>query len=212
MRRTWITAVVALLTLTLTSCSIVTPDKRPDDQKLRDGINLLLRDFSDHHAPLMNWDVAMVKQQISHPLPQGYATEAGWTLEWQTYVQGELNKVVIPWSIIGQLPNKFAMDIDNYSGGKIVPQSTEIEVRRAQQGKDYYLAGIVHIRASQSDPNWIIFTSVPYLPFTDTAYGFAHRADGKWSVNDFGTATVGCGHVPNSIIAEFGMSCPPGSN
>ena len=27
---------------------------------------------------------------------KGYATEAGWTLEWNKYVQGELNKVVIP--------------------------------------------------------------------------------------------------------------------
>jgi hypothetical protein len=212
MKRAPVIAGALLLALILSGCSIVTPDKRPDDQKLRDGINLLLRDFSDHHAQLMNWNLALVKQQIEHPLPKGYATEAGWTLEWNKYVQGELNKVVIPWSIIGQLPNKFALDIDNYSGGKIVPQSTEIEVRRAQQGKDYYLAGIVHIRASQSDPNWIIFTSVPYLPFTDTAYGFAHRADGKWSVNDFGTATVGCGRVPISIITEFGMSCPPGRN
>ena len=199
------------MAVVLSGCSIVTPDRRPDDEKLRDGINLLLRDFTDHHAQLINWNEVMVKKQIGRPLPKGYASEAGWTLEWKDYVQGQLPKVVIPWSIIGQLPNKFVLDIENYSGGKVVPQSTEIEVRHAQQGSDYFLAGIVHMRASQSDPNWIIFTSVPYLPFTDTAYGFAHRAGGNWKITDFGTATVGCGRVPAPIQREFGMSCPPGS-
>ena len=211
MRRATTGFLALVLALVLSGCSIVTPDKRPDDEKLRDGINLLLRDFTDRHPELVNWKESMVKKQIEQRLPTGYATEAGWTLEWKSYVQGELPKVVVPWSIIGQFPNNFALDIENYTGGKIVAQSTEVEIKHAQQGKDYYLAGIVHIRSSQTDPNWIIFTSVPYLPFTDTAYGFAHRTGGTWRISDFGTATVGCGRVPPTIQREFGMSCPPGS-
>lgn len=198
-----------LLVLTLSACSVLTPDKRPDDEKLRDGINLLMRDLTDRHPQLINWKPDLVKQQINQPLPKGYATEAGWTLEWKDYLPGQLPKVVVPWSIIGQYPNKFALDIDNYSGGKLVAQSTEVEVRHAQLGSDYYLAAIVHMRSSTTNPNWIIFTSVPYLPITDTAYGFAHRTQGSWKIDDFGTATVGCGRVPNSILREFGMSCPP---
>jgi len=211
-RKIGFSSLALLLALAVTGCSVVTPDKRPDDQRLRDGINLLLRNFTDHHADLINWKMDQVKAQISKKLPTGFASEAGWTLKWSNYTQGELPQVVIPWSMVGQYPNHYVLDIDNYSGGKIVPQTTAVEVSHAQSGNDIYLAGIVHQRSAKSDSNWIIFTSVPYLPFTDIAYGFAHRSDGKWSIVDFGTATVGCGRVPATIQSEFGMSCPTGSN
>ena len=212
MKRTSYLAVVLLAAFALSACSVVTPDKRPDDEKLRDGINLLTRDFTDHHPGLINWNPTAVKAQIAKKLPTGFATEAGWTLKWSDYSPGELPQVVVPWAMVGQYPNHFALDIDNYSGGKIVAQTTAVEVTRAQTGRDIYLAAIVHQRSAKSDPGWIIFTSVPYLPFTDMAYGFAHKSDGKWRIVDFGTATVGCGRVPTRIQSEFGMSCPPGSN
>ena len=48
-------AMVALLTVVLTGCSVLTPDKRPDDERLRDGINLLLR------ATTRSWLIGMRK-------------------------------------------------------------------------------------------------------------------------------------------------------
>ena len=201
-------AMVALLTVVLTGCSVLAPDKRPDDERLRDGINLLLRDFNSNHPKLVNWDAEIVKKQISKNLPKGFATEAGWTIQWESFTKGELPQVVVPWSMVGQYPTKFRTDANNYSGGDRVPESIRGEIKKAQLKDDFYLAGIVNLRASTQNPNWVIFTSVPYLPFTDIAYGFAHRINGRWIIDDFGTATVGCESVPTNILIEFDLSCP----
>ncbi|MEI6648137.1 MAG: hypothetical protein WCO08_00710 [Actinomycetes bacterium] len=198
----------AVLILVLSSCAMATGEERPTDAKLRDGINLLLTNFTARHPELRTWDASAVKHQIAAPLPKGLATEAGWTLSWSNATSKELSRVVIPWTILGQYPNHFALDSARYTGGKAVPDSVAIEIRKIQQGSDEFFAAIVHLRFSSVDPTWLIFESVPYLPVTDNAYGWAHLRQGKWAVIDFGTATVGCGRVSTAIQKEFGMDCP----
>ena len=194
--------------LALTSCAVNTPDARPDDSRIRDTINLLLEDMQAHHPDLVNWKSQSVKAEINRKLPTGKATEAGWTLNWPSYGPGELPQDVLPWSLIGQYPNHYSLDTNNYSGGSIVKQSVATQIESAQLKGDTYFAAIVHIRQSQKDPTWIIFTSVPYLPITDIAYGWAHLENKKWVIKDFGTALVGCTSVPIEIQHEFGLSCP----
>ncbi len=201
-------ALGAILVLLLSSCALATGQERPTDSKLRDGINLLLTNFTAKHPQLQTWDLAAVKKQISLPLPKGLATEAGWTLEWPQASTKELSRVVIPWTILGQYPNKFALDSTRYSGGKNVPDSVAVEIRNIQLGSDDFFAGVVHLRYSTINPAWLIFETIPYLPVTDDAYGWAHVDQGKWKVIDFGTAIVGCGKVPQPIQNEFGMGCP----
>ena len=193
--------------LVLAAC-LPSGNARPDDPKLRDGIKLLVTNFSASHPQLVNWDAAAVKSQIAQPLPRGLATEAGWTIVWPQATTGQLSRVVIPWTILGQYPSKFAPDSNNYSGIKLVPDSIAVQIRKLQQGGDEYFAAIVNQRFSTKDSSWLIFTSIPYLPVTDNAYGWAHLVAGKWQIVDFGTATVGCGKVPAEVQAEFGMSCP----
>ena len=198
----------AILVLILTSCAMGTGEERPADSKLRDGINLLLTNFTARHPELQTWDLPAVKKQIAAPLPKGLATEAGWTLVWPNATSNELSRVVIPWTILGQYPSKFAMDSTRYTGGKAVPDSVAIEIRKLQQNSDEFFAAVVHLRYSAINPSWLIFETIPYLPVTDDAYGWAHISEGKWSVIDFGTAIVGCGKVPGPIQQEFGMGCP----
>jgi hypothetical protein len=208
MKRKALVSTLLVSLLLLAGCAVNTPDARPDDSRIRDTINLLIEDMAAHHPDLVSWKQDVVKKQIARKLPVGKATEAGWTLTWPNYAAGELPQVVLPWSMIGQYPNHFALDTDNYSGGSLVKQSVATQIQDAQLKGDTYLAAIVHIRQSIKDPNWIIFTSVPYLPITDIAYGWAHQVDKKWNISDFGTALVGCGKVPSQVQAEFGMSCP----
>ena len=80
-------------------------------------------------------------------------------------------------------------------------------IKEEMQG-DKYFGAVVDIRSSTVDPHWIIFTTVPYLPVTDNAYGFATVRDKKWTVVDFGTGLVGCGTVPANVESEFGYQCP----
>lgn len=199
------------LLLTQVGCSVLAGNSRPDDSKLRDGIKLLISDFTQRHPDLIGWKVKEVERQISQPLPAGLATEAGWTLIWPKPRAGEFGQVVIPWSILGKYPDVSAQDTMNYSGGKLVPDSVATQIRHLQQGEDIYFAAIVNLRYSAQNAHWLIFTSIPYLPITDNAYGWAHFQRGKWQITDFGTATVGCGRVPVEIQAEFGMSCPTDS-
>ena len=203
--------VALLVALTLTGCSVTAGNARPEEAKLVDGVKLLITDFTARHPGLINWDPASVSQQLKTALPKGLATEAGWTLVWPSAKTGELSRVVIPWSILAQYPDKYSLDTNNYSGGNPVPDAIAVDIRSAQQQGDPYFAAIVHLRTSKRDSHWLIFTSIPYLPVTDNAYGWAHLVDGKWKIVDFGTATVGCGSVPKAIQSEFGFSCPPGN-
>jgi len=196
------------MTLVLAGCGVGNGNKRPEDPKLRDGIKLLMTQFSTNHPTLVNWDKEKVLAQINHPLPDGYATEAGWTIVWPHYVAGELPRVVIPWIVLGQYPEKYALDINNYSGGSSVPVTVQTDIASQVTKSDTYFAGVVHMRYSIKDPTWVIFTSVPYLPVTDDAYGWAHAVNKKWVIVDFGTALVGCGQVPAAVQGEFGFSCP----
>ena len=75
-------------------------------------------------------------------------------------------------------------------------------------GGDQYFGAVVDIRSSAINPQWVIFTTVPYLPVTDIATGFATVTNKQWRVVDFGTALVGCGTVPLNIEREFGYQCP----
>ena len=199
------------LVIALAGCSVTAGNARPEESKLADGIKLLITDFTARHPDLINWEPKLVSAQLKLKLPKGVATEAGWTLVWPGATTGELSRVVIPWSILAQYPDKFALDTNNYSGGNAVPDAISVDIRSAQQKGDPYFAAIVHLRTSTHDSHWLIFTSIPYLPITDNAYGWAHLVDGKWKIVDFGTATVGCGSVPKAIQSEFGFSCPPGN-
>jgi len=196
------------LTVLLTGCGIGNGNQRPEDPKLRDGIKLLMTQFEANHPTLVNWDKEKVLAQINHPLPNGMATEAGWTITWPHYAPGELPRVVIPWLVLGQYPQKFALDTNNYSGGNPVPVAVQTDIAAQQVKGDTYFAAVVHMRYSAVDPSWVIFTSVPFMPVTDDAYGWAHVVNKKWVIADFGTALVGCGQVPNAVQHEFGFSCP----
>jgi hypothetical protein len=200
---------LALLLLTLSAC-LPNPDAPPPSGKINEGINLLLTQFTKSHSALVNWNSEVVKAQLHEKFPQGVATEAGWRIVWPHAPAGGLPQVVIPWEFLAQYPNHPQLNINNYSGGNAVPQSVATAIRAAElpnQAGDPYFAAIVHLRSSTVDPRWVIFTSVPYLPVTDIAYGFAENDHGKWKVIDFGTAQVGCGAVPTQVLSEFGFTC-----
>ncbi len=201
--------VITLLTLfTLTACGAANPDIRPDDQKLRDGISLLIKDLTLNHPANRNWDQKSVDAQLQKPLPKGFSTPAGWKLTWPSATSNELAYVYIPWALTGTFPNHFTSENASYTAGTPVPTAVARDIATQVVGSDDYFAAIVDVRYSTTNKKWVIFTSVPYLPVTDNAYGWANAVNGRWKVIDFGTATVGCGKVPTDVQSEFGFSCP----
>jgi hypothetical protein len=200
-------AVLSCLIL-LTGCGPSNPDTRPQDSKLRDGISLLLKDLLAKHPQLENWNQSEVDLQIHRKLPIGVSTPAGWKLTWPSPSTGEISYVYVPWVLTGTYPNHFASENASYTAGSPVPSSVSQDLAKQQLGDDPYFAAIVDVRYSDKDKKWIIFTSVPYLPVTDNAYGWATVVNGRWKVIDFGTALVGCGKVPAEVQTEFGFSCP----
>lgn len=203
-------ALVAVLLLS--SCGAPTGDARPSNSNLIAGINLLVSNFDSHHPELVTWKIAAVKVQLTQRLPTGRNTEAGWFIEWPAPKDGELSQVVVPWTLLGQYPNNPLPYFHHYKGGGLVPQATSVDLVKniiaAEMQGDQYFGAVVGIRSSKINPQWIIFTTVPYLPVTDPAYGFATVKNKSWSVVDFGTALVGCGTVPINVESEFGYRCP----
>jgi hypothetical protein len=202
----------ALVVGLLAGCGPIPGDVRPTDGNLIAGINLLVSNFDSRYPKLITWKTNDIKNQLFQKLPVGVDTEAGWLLRWPHAAASELSQVVVPWTLLGQYPNKPSPYFNHYSGGNLVPQAVSTDlvisiIKTEMQGDPYYGA-VVNIRSSKIDPHWIIFTTVPYLPVTDTAYGFATVRDKKWSVVDFGTALVGCGSVPHAVESEFGYQCP----
>ena len=198
--------------LLLTSCGAPSGDARPSDSNLITAINLLVSNFDANHPTLITWKTDAVKAQLSKKLPVGIDTEAGWLLKWSNPADGELSQVVVPWTLLAQYPNAPLPYFNHYKGGNLVPQATSTDlvatiIKSEMQG-DKYFGAVVDIRSSTINPHWIIFTTVPYLPVTDNAYGFATVKDKGWSVVDFGTALVGCGTVPLDVEKEFGYQCP----
>ena len=198
--------------LLLTSCGAPSGDARPSDSNLITAINLLVSNFDANHPTLITWKTDAVKAQLSKKLPAGIDTEAGWLLKWPHPADGELSQVVVPWTLLAQYPNAPLPYFNHYKGGNLVPQATSTDlvatiIKTEMQG-DKYFGAVVDIRSSTINPHWIIFTTVPYLPVTDNAYGFATVKDKGWSVVDFGTALVGCGTVPLDVEKEFGYQCP----
>ena len=198
--------------LLLTSCGAPSGDARPSDSNLITAINLLVSNFDANHPTLITWKTDAVKAQLSKKLPVGIDTEAGWLLKWTNPADGELSQVVVPWTLLAQYPNAPLPYFNHYKGGNLVPQATSTDlvatiIKSEMQG-DKYFGAVVDIRSSTINPHWIIFTTVPYLPVTDNAYGFATVKDKGWSVVDFGTALVGCGTVPLDVEKEFGYQCP----
>jgi hypothetical protein len=199
-----------VLPLLLVVASCASPSVgRPTDTKLRHGINLLLSEFEKRHPQMVSWKGNSVRNQLTKPLPMGRATEAGWTLDWSGATSQELSRVVVPWRLIGSAPKKYEIDSTNYSGGTLASENAVAQIKSAKESVDPWFAAIVHIRLSKTNPNWAIFTAVPFLPVTDIAYGWAQNQGGHWRVFDFGTALVGCGVTPASVLKEFGFSCPP---
>jgi hypothetical protein len=198
--------------LLLTACGAPSGDARPSDSNLVTGINLLLNTFGKNHPKLINWKTEAVKNQLKLKLPIGISTDAGWYLKWNDPGQGELSQVYIPWKLLGQYPNSPQPAGYKYPGGNLVPQTTindlTIVVQNSEMQRDDYFAAVTGVRSSKINPQWLIFTTVPYLPVTDNAYGFATVRNRQWVVTDFGTANVGCGKVPTEVESEFGFKCP----
>ena len=211
--RKWAAAAAALVgVLILTGCGVQSGDVRPSDSNLIAGINLLVSSFDANHPKLVTWKTSEVKAQLAKKLPVGIDTEAGWLLQWPSATQGQLSQVVVPWTLLGQYPNAPLPYFNHYKGGNLVPQATSTDlvssVIKAEMQGDKYFGAVVDIRSSKVNPQWIIFTTVPYLPVTDIAYGFATVKEKQWGVVDFGTALVGCGTVPLNVESEFGYQCP----
>jgi hypothetical protein len=198
-------------TLLLTACGPTPGDARPDNSTLISGINLLINNFEQKHPKLVNWNSAAVKKQLKATLPVGEDTDAGWLLQWPTATAGQLDRVIIPWTLLGQYPNNPKPLGYRYQGGSTLPQSTVGDITqaiyKAETQGDQYFAAVVDVRASKNNPQWIIFSTEPYLPVTDPAYGFATVINKQWAIVDFGTATVGCGKVPAEVESEFGFRC-----
>ena len=212
-RKASTTFLVGLSLVALTACGPTDPNTRPTDSQLKDAISLLVKNFSTKHPDLVDWKIAEVNKQLSEPLPKGFSTEAGYYLKWNDYAEGAFPEVYVPWDLIGQYPNKFQREVTSYppDAGSNVPASVLQAIRHDQVKNlagDPYFAAIVGVRYSKINPKWIIFTSIPLLPVTDHAYGWASVKNGSWRVTDFGTATVGCGVVPDSVQKEFGFGCP----
>jgi hypothetical protein len=203
-----IATILICISVALTGCGAPTGNDRPEEKKLVDSIKLLLTYMNHSHPKLINWDSNAVDSQLKEKLPVGYATEAGWTLKWNNAKTGELPQAVVPWELLGQFPSKYAQDVNNYHAGTYAPQSVISQIGKLELNDDPYFAGIVNVKMSAKDSHWVVFTSVPFLPVTDPAYGFAHSENGNWKIVDFGTATVGCGNVPANIQTEFGFTCP----
>jgi len=161
---------------------------------------------------MVTWESTAIKAQLAQKLPLGIDTEAGWFLQWPNASKGQLPQVVVPWTLLGQFPNSPLPYFNRYKGGNLVPQSTRIDLIKtiinSEMGGDQYFGAVVDIRSSAINPQWVIFTTVPYLPVTDIATGFATVTNKQWRVVDFGTALVGCGTVPLNIEREFGYQCP----
>lgn len=200
------------LLASLSACGAPSGDTRPSDSNLVTGINLLVSSFDANHPSLVTWKTDAVKVQLAHKLPLGINTEAGWFLRWPNPKDGELSQVIVPWTLLGQYPNSPHPYFNRPEAGNLIPQSTSAdlvkEITKVEMMGDQYFGAVVDIRASAIDPQWIIFTTVPYLPVTDNAYGFATVKDKQWSIVDFGTALVGCRIVPAKVESEFGYSCP----
>ena len=201
-----------LATLLLTGCGAPSGDARPTGSNLIAGINLLVSTFGAHHPELVTWKISAVQAQLEHRLPAGIDTEAGWYIRWPNPKLGELSQVVVPWTLLGQYPNSPLPYFNHYKGGNLVPQATSADlvskIIKTEMLGDQYFGAVVNIRSSAVNPHWIIFTTVPYLPVTDVAYGFTTIKNKHWSIVDFGTALVGCGKVPRSVESEFGYTCP----
>ncbi len=205
-------AISAIGLLLLTSCGAPSGDARPQNSDLIAGINLLISSFGANHPELINWKLPEVKAQLTQKLPVGVDTEAGWLLRWPAAKAGELSQVIIPWTLLGQYPSNPQPFFVNYKGGSLVPQATTTDlvttITKTEMLGDQYFGAVIGIRESKVNPQWIIFTTVPYLPVTDPAYGFATVKNKHWTVIDFGTALVGCGTVPLNVESEFGYQCP----
>jgi len=205
-------AAIVVGVLLLSGCGAPSGDARPSNNSLVTGINLLVSSFGANHPQMVNWETAALKAQLSGKLPAGIDTDAGWFMQWPNPTKGQLAQVIVPWNLLGQYPNNPVPYFNRYKGGKLVPQATSLDlvksVIKAEMQGDQYFGAVVNIRSSLVDPQWIIFTTVPYLPVTDIATGFATVKDGQWSVVDFGTALVGCGTVPPNVLSEFGYQCP----
>jgi hypothetical protein len=214
MKNLWVRGalIASLLTILLTACGAPSGDARPSDSSLLTGINLLLNTFAKNHPKLVNWNTEVVKTQIKSKLPVGISTDAGWFLKWGDAPQGGLTQVYVPWTLLGQYPNNPLPAGYRYPGGNLVPQTTigdlTTVIRNTEMQGDEYFAAVVGVRSSQKNPKWLIFTTQPYLPITDPAYGFATVENNRWKVVDFGTANVGCTKIPLTVEKEFGFTCP----
>ena len=207
-----LTAVFALvISVGLTACGPQNGTQRPADDVLIKGITQLMKAFEDTYPKLKNWNDNAVQLQLHNKLPIGNSSEAGWHIKWANASANELSEVYVPWGLIGQMPETFPADSSHYSGGKHVPSSVIQDLRSQFLKLNHlgdYFAAMTNVRYSTVNGKYIIFQTIPYLPVTDPAYGWATATSGSWKVLDYGTAEVGCGSVPANVQSEFGYTCP----
>jgi hypothetical protein len=201
---------LGLSVITLTSCNPHTV-KTPSVALLQSSLKNLIAHFESKHLALVNWNHKLVQQQIENKLPDGIATEAGWLLSWTSVQAGEISEATIPWALLGGTPNNLNHPTINPEFNQQPSQTIQDQITRLVQMRemqaDPELAAVIQIRQSKKYPQWVAFNTVPYLPFTDPAYGIATINKGTWELVDFGTANVGCDQVPHNVETGFGFSC-----
>ena len=209
-----------IFVLTLTSCGVNSHNHQvitPTQAKISTAIDQMISGFQSKHPELVNWNAQAVESQLHQAIPAGTALNIGWLITWRNSEPGQLPQVIIPWNLLGitPKPSKILNNPESlpyrYTGGSIPNSKITSEIAQlvsaTEMKNDSQFAAVFNIKESTRYPQWIIFSTEPYLPVTDPGYGFATVLNGTWSVVDFGTAKVGCDTVPALVEQEFGFSC-----
>jgi hypothetical protein len=200
---------VILLAGTLGGCGLVnTNNVTPTNTQIISTINLLINQYEKNYPKLKNWSDQAVARELSGNIPTGIATRGGWEINWPNAASDQFSSVLLPWTLLGIYPNQTSNNFHLYlDSGREVAGSTYDQLQQIEDKQHPIFAGVEDARQSNIDGSWVIFTLTPYLPVTDSGYGFAHHENGNWKIVDFGSARVGCQITPGAIEKEFGFIC-----
>jgi hypothetical protein len=73
-----------------------------------------------------------------------------------------------------------------------------------------YVDGLQVRRAAIASPDTRFAAAWIEMPYAGRQVAFLKRARAGWRVLDIGPVRVGCGLVPNTVLADFGGKCPQG--
>lgn len=193
--------VALLLTGFLVACGTSVP--RPSEENLRAQIDVLLNRASLNET---SWSKPVVRQQLKSSLPKGRAVTAGWMLEWEPQ-DGGLAYVIVPWEMLKVEDPQVKGDLP-YGGGQEASKGDAKAIKEVViSGLDPSFRYLVSVHSIRVSGNFAAFFLSTLLPVADDAYGFAEKVDGSWEVRDLGSAEVGCGLVPKSVLKEFKVRC-----